>query len=227
MPDPKRIFLFPQEKFALVIGLILFGLEVIILLFLFIFKLTLAGKILAMIAAYHLGGRLAFISTGLEFQLSTPLIILIINYYNTNFLLIFFSFIAYTWKKSKKLDTIKKFVESKIKKAQREARILNKFHWFGISFFVWLPFPMTGAVMGFLVATIEGYSVKNSILMVIPSMWIGVLCWTIWFEDIYELVKKIDPSISIILTSFLVFSPFLYSVLKELIRKKSSKSQKF
>ncbi|MBS3819794.1 small multi-drug export protein [bacterium] len=224
MSTPKRIFLFPPEKFSLVIGLILLGIEVIILIFLFIFNITLAGKVLAMIAAYHLGGRLAFISTGVEFQLSTLLIILIIIYYNTNYLLILFSFISYTWKKSKKLDALKKFVESKIKKAQKEARVLKKFHWAGIALFVWLPFPMTGAVMGFLIATIEGYSIKKSILIVIPSMWVGVLCWTILFEDIYKLVKKIDPSISIILTLFLVFSPFLYSVLKKLIWKKSSKS---
>jgi len=199
-----NIFKKNDEKSSILIGSFLLGLELFFLIFLFLFKSTWALKLISMIVANHLGGRLAFIGIGLEFNISPALIILIIIFYNTAYLMIFCSFLGIIKKKTQKIaDKIKKF---------------KKWNWITLSLFVWLPFHMTGAVSGLIIARLEGYETKESLLIVLPSMWLGVICWTLWFEDLYKILESLGPQHTIIFTFFLISFPFLYYLLKRILR---------
>jgi len=204
---------------AFALGIVLFGLELVIFISLLVLNSSFAMKILSMILANHLGGRLAFIGVGMEFEFPTPLIIFIIIFYNTTYLLIVNSLIVFLWEKTERLKTTKHFIESIQKKTKGTTKTFRKWSWFSISLFVWLPFPVTGAVMGSLIAHIEGYNIKDALLMVVPSMWIGVICWTLWFDELYEWIETFGRDRTIFLTIFLLISPFLYYLLKNSIKK--------
>lgn len=191
------------------LGTMLFGIELIIYIFLLVLDSSLAAEILSMISANHLGGRLAFIGVGLEFGFSASLIISIIIFYNTAYLLIVNSLIVYFWERTEKLKITKRFIESMKKKATVRTQVRKQWNWISISLFVWLPFPMTGAVMGSLIAHIEGYNIKDALFMVIPSMWIGVICWTLWFDELYEFLEQFGKGKTIFLTLFLLLLPLL------------------
>jgi len=212
----KMPFRVSDKKIVLAFGAVLFGIELIIFIFLLVLDSSFAGKILSMISANHIGGRLAFIGVGLEYDLHSPLIIFIIIFYNTTYLLILNSLIVYFWEQTKKLNIIDHFIESIKKKARVRTQALKKWNWFSISLFVWLPFPMTGAVMGSLIAYLEGYNIKNALLMVIPSMWIGVICWTLWFDELYEFIEQFGKGKTIILTICLLILPLLFYLYKNL-----------
>lgn len=199
---------------ALALGTVLFGLELSIFIFLLVLDSSLVPKILLMISANHLGGRLAFIGVGLEFDFPVPLIIFIIIFHNTTYLLIINFFIVFFRERTERLKITKRFFESMRKKAKERTQVMKKWNWFSISLFVWLPFPMTGAVTGSLIAHIEGYNIKDVVLIVIPSMWLGVICWTLWFDELYEFIEQFGKGRTIFLTIFLLIVPILYYVLE-------------
>jgi uncharacterized membrane protein len=219
----KISFRVSDKKIVLAFGAVLLAIELLIFIFLLVLDTSFAGKILSMISANHIGGRLAFIGVGLEYGLKSPLIILIIIFYNTTYLSILNSLIVYFWEQTRKLNIVNRSIESMKKKARVRTQALKKWNWFSISLFVWLPFPMTGAVMGSLIAYLEGYNMKNALLMVIPSMWIGVICWTLWFDELYEFIEQFGKGKTIILTICLIILPllfYLYKNLKEARRHK-------
>jgi uncharacterized membrane protein len=208
-----------NEKIPFFIGLVLLFIEVCILIVLFVLKSSLALKLVSMVAAFHLGGRLAIIGAGLEFDFSTATIILIILTYLTAFLLIMLSVIGFLWVKAKEFKLFKKFVETRMKKAEKRAEKMKKWSWIGILVFVWMPFPMTGAIMGFLIARAEGYKTIPSLTIAIPSMWVGVVCWTIWFDELYKIIERIGHGLTTYMTLFLVALPFISSLMGMVIKK--------
>lgn len=215
----KIFFQISDKRVTFTLGIVLFGLEFCVFIFLLVLDSSFAAKILSMITANHVGGRLAFIGMGLEFNFSAPYLIFIIIFYNTTYLLLAYSLIVFLWTRTERLRIIKNFIESMKEKAKERTQDMKRWNWFSISLFVWLPLPWTGAVMGSLVAHIEGYNTKDTLLMVIPSMWIGVVSWTLWFDELYGLIESFGRGRTIFLTLFLLISPFLYYVIKNLIKK--------
>jgi len=222
----KNILGISNEKLPFLIGMVLLVLEIAIIIIIFLFKPSLSLKIISMVTAFHLGGRLAIIGTGLEFNFTTPTIILIIITYLTAFLLIMLSVIGFLWGKAQQVKFVKNFVETRMEKAEKRAKTMKKWSWIGLVAFVWMPFPMTGAIMGFLIARAEGYKSLTAIMIAIPSMWFGVVCWTIWFDELYKIIEKIGPQLTTYVTILLVALPFLYYLSSTLIKKIKSAKKK-
>lgn len=218
----KNILGITKEKLPFLIGIVLLVIEIVIIIVMFLLKPSLSIKIISMVTAFHLGGRLAIIGTGLELNFSTLSIIFIILTYLTTFLLIMLSVIGFLWVRAQEFKLFKNFVETRMKKAEKRAKTLKKWSWIGIVAFVWMPFPMTGAIMGFLIARAEGYKSLTSIMMVIPSMWFGVVCWTLWFDELYKLIEKIGPQLTRYVTILLVLLPLFYYLSSTLIKKSRS-----
>lgn len=215
----KYILGIPNEKLPFIIGMALLVIEIVVIAFIFLSNPSLSLKIISMVTAFHLGGRLAIIGTGLELNFSTLTIIFIILTYLTAFLLIMLSVIGFLWVKAQEFKLFKNFVETRMKKAEKRAKTMKKWSWIGIVAFVWMPFPMTGAIMGFLIARAEGYKSLTSIVITIPSMWFGVVCWTLWFDELYKIIEKIGPQLTRYVTILLVLLPLLYYLSSTLIKK--------
>lgn len=198
------------KRTILICSIALFGIELAILVLLLVLDSTLGMRILSMISANHLGGRLAFIGVGLEFGLPSFLIILIIIFYNTTYLLILNYLMVYFQEKIQKVGFIRRYTDFLREKAKKRARFVKKWSWMGIAVFVWLPFPMTGAVMGSVIAYVEGYNIRKTLLMVTTSMWLGVVCWTLWFDELYDFIERFGKGRTLIITLSLIFLPLLF-----------------
>ena len=213
-----------SDKIAILVCAIVFlGIGLAIMGLLLVTDPILAARIASMISANHLGGRLAFIGVGLEFGLPSSLIILIIIVYNTTYLLILNYLLVFFQEKIQKVGFIRKYTESLRKKAQKRARFVKKWSWIGIAVFVWLPFPMTGAVMGSIIAYIEGYNIRKTLLLVITSMWLGVVCWTLWFDELYMFINRFGKDRTLILTLSLIVLPllfYLFNIIRRAVRKR-------
>ncbi|MBS3820114.1 small multi-drug export protein [bacterium] len=201
------------------VGVVFLAVEAAVLVGIFSINPIFAGKILSMIGANHLGGRLACISVGLEFEISSFSIILILIAYNTTYLMLAYSVVVFFSERAKKFPIIRNSINSMQNKAQKTARIARKWNWVSIALYVWFPLPMTGAVMGSILSYLEGNKSKHTMLMVISSMWVGVVSWTLWFDRLYELIEKLGKNGTVFLTVFLVLSPFLYNGVRKLWRR--------
>ena len=173
-----------------------------------------------MVTANHIGGRLAFITVGLENGLSSYLIIPIIVFYNTTYLLLMYSIFVFFSERVKKLKFIRNYIESIQNKAKNKKQLLRKWNWFGLSLFVWIPLPWTGAVIGSYIAHLEGYNTRETLSTVIPAMWVGIISWTLWFDELYEFIEQFGKGRTIFLTVFLLIIPILYALLEGLRKNK-------
>ena len=48
----------------------------------------------------------------------------------------------------------------------------------GLGFFVWLPFPGTGACVGALIGLVMGVPIGRLVTLLLGTMWVGVVSWT-------------------------------------------------
>jgi len=206
--------IYMKKQVTIIIGIAFLGIEISFFIFWLTGNPSFAAKILSMVTANHLGGRLAFIAVGLENGLSSYLIIPIIVFYNTTYLLLMYSIFVFFSERVKKLKFIRNYIESIQNKAKNKKRLFKKWNWFGLSLFVWVPLPWTGAVIGSYIAHLEGYNTRETFLIVIPSMWIGIISWTLWFDELYEFIEQFGKGRTIFLTIFLLFLPILYYVLR-------------
>lgn len=117
---------------TIIVGIALLGIELVFFIFWLIVNSSFATKILSMVAANHLGGRLAFIAVGLENGFSSYLIIPIIVFYNTTYLLLMYSIFVFLSGRVKKLKFISNYIESIQNKAKNKNPLFKK--WIGSAF---------------------------------------------------------------------------------------------
>ncbi len=209
-----------KKRATLAAGVVLLAAELAFFGFFVFANSYFAAIIASMVGANHLGGRLAFIAVGLENGLPSYLVILIILFYNTTYLFLMYSLFVLFSERMKRFKIFKRQIESLKKKAEKKKKFLKNWNWFGISFFVWIPLPWTGGVIGSYIAHLEGYNTRETLFIVLPSMWVGIISWTLWFDELYDFVERFGKDKTIFLTLFLVMVPVLL-YLTDIIKKKA------
>ncbi|MCK4431235.1 MAG: small multi-drug export protein [Candidatus Aminicenantes bacterium] len=207
-------------------GILMLGIELAVFIFWLIVNSSFATKVLSMITANHIGGRLAFIAVGLENDLSLCILMPIIIFYNTTYLLLMYSAFVLLSGKIKKFKLIGGYIESERNKAKKRKLFFKQWNRFGISFFIWVPLPWTGAVIGSYIAHLEGYNTKDTLLTVLPSMWVGIISWTLWFDELYEFIEQFGKGKTMFLTMFLLIVPILIYGFGNVVRSDKSRPKK-
>jgi uncharacterized membrane protein len=183
-----------------------------------------AAKILSMITANHIGGRLPFITVGLENGFSPSFIIPLIMFYNTTYVLLMYSLFVFLSAKIKRFKMIDRFVGSMRKEAEKRKQSFKRWSRLGIFIFVWIPLPWTGAAIGSYIAHMEGYSVKDTIVTVLPAMWVGVISWTLWFDELYKFIERFGRGKTMLVTLFLLIAPVFIYLLNLLLKSKKDRT---
>jgi len=204
------------------IGIVMLGIEIVLFILSAILDQTSATKFLSMIAAAHIGGRLPFITVGLENGFKPSLIIPIIILYNTTYILLVYSLFVSLSKGIKRFKLVAKFIGSMRTKAENRKHFFKKWSRLGIAFFVWIPLPWTGAVIGSFIANLEGYSDRDTLFVVLPSMWVGVISWTLWFDELYKFIDRIGRGKTTFITIFLLVMPVIFYLINLMSRRKKA-----
>jgi len=184
-------------------------LEALLLTTLFWTRAETGLKVLSMIGACHLGGRLAFIGTGFEVGIPAVPIMAIIGLHNTTLVLVAYSLAVLM---SRRIGHMKFIARLQVQVAHSR-KFCSPWNLIAIAVFIWIPLPMTGAVIGALIAFAEGYEHRQIIPVALGSMWIGVITWTLAFERLYEFMHDIGFYATTVCTALLVLLPLLWSSL--------------
>ncbi|MFP4082896.1 MAG: small multi-drug export protein [Candidatus Aminicenantes bacterium] len=212
-----------RKRETFIAGCLLLAAEITVFVLLAVADPSLAPRILSMVTANHIGGRLAFIAVGLENEFPSYILIPIIIFYNTTYLLLAYSIFVFFSERVKKLKMIRNYLRSFQNQALARKRLLRRWNWFSISLFVWIPLPWTGAAIGSYIAYLEGYTTRTTLLTVIPAMWVGIVSWTLWFDELYEFIHRFGESRTIFLTAFLVIIPILYYIVDGIRKRRKAK----
>jgi len=194
------------------IGLLMLGAEILALSLCAVIDPGFAARILSMITANHIGGRLPFITVGLENGFTPPFIISLIAFYNTTYVLLMYSLFAWFASGLKRRGIVHRLIRPLQERAERRKKALKKWSRLGIFFFVWVPLPWTGAAIGSYIAHLEGYSTRDNLSVVIPAMWVGVFSWTLWFDELYRFIERLGKGNTMVLTLSLLALPGLISL---------------
>jgi len=198
---------------------ILLGIELTIFILIIVDNSELAAKIISMVTANHIGGRLAFIAVGLENDLSSPVIIAVIILYNTTYVCLMYYLFFILSVGLVKIKFVQKAIDGLRRRAVERKMLLRKWNRFFIFIFVWIPLPWTGAAIGSYIAHLEGYSTKDIFMITLPAMWIGVISWTLWFDELYNFIERFGRGKTMLLTVALLVLPLLGFVFN-LLRKR-------
>jgi uncharacterized membrane protein len=171
-------------------------------------------RVLTMIAANHLGGRLAFIGAGFEGGLSALSITGIVSFHNSTVLLLVYPLCLLLSERLKRAPFFARLLES----VRLSRNLRTRWNLLAIAIFIWVPLPMTGAVVGSLLAHLEGYEPRRVLPVAMGSMLVGVVSWTLAFEPFYAWMRGIGPHVTTVVTLLLVLLPFVLNAL----RRKSS-----
>lgn len=203
---------------------VLFVIELALFILIAVMDPELSAKIISMITANHIGGRLAFIAVGLENGLSSPFIMAVIILYNTTYVCLMYSLFFILSTGLVKIKFIQRSIAGLKKRAIERKMLLRKWNRFFIFIFVWVPLPWTGAAIGSYIAHLEGYSTKDIFMTVLPAMWVGVISWTLWFDELYEFIERFGKGKTMVLTIALLVLPLLGFVFNALRKRILSKT---
>jgi uncharacterized membrane protein len=167
-------------------------------------------KIVGVITASVLSGRMASILTGQELGLHPSLVIITLTIWNSSMLFVFLPLIVTFFHKIVKARFLGNIVDSTRKRAEVQKGRIDKYGPWGLAVFVWLPFPWTGALVGAVIGLMIGMSIKRALLIVIPSMIIGIVSCVFGVHYLTGLTGVMGKTICTVLLAVLLLFPFLH-----------------
>jgi uncharacterized membrane protein len=142
-------------------------------------------KLLAVTGATLIGGRTAAIVAGLEIGLTSTVIASLLILVNSAWLLVVVPLFSSIQSHVVEHRMLKRFFDSVSSRAATQHRLFDALGGWALALFIWLPFPMTGGLAGAVIGLLLGLGMRRLMLIVLPSMWAGIVCWTYGFEYLF------------------------------------------
>ena len=143
---------------------------------------VLFAKVMAVLGAAYIGGRMAGILTGLELGLGNLITSMVIILFNTGFLLLALPIFRIATRSVNPPQWLERSFRGSERRARSQNQRLQNLGLFGLVLFIWLPFPFTGAFLGALIGLLMGIPMVRLVPIILVTMWIGVVTWT-WGID--------------------------------------------
>lgn len=185
------------ENIIFSLGLLLFITFTVMLFISLMFKYELSYKIIGVILASIVGGRMAAILAGFEVKLSSLYIILLLSVFNSIWLFVMFPLISTFYHKVIEVNFFGKMLHLTKKAAESQKDNVSRLGVWGLPVFIWLPFPWTGALVGSAIGFLLGLSTMKVMAIAVISMLFGVISWTIGFKYMVYFTGPAGKMISI------------------------------
>ena len=153
---------------------------------------------LGMSATNILFGSAAGISFGYSFELGNVFVILTNILIETILVLIFYPLFVFSWQSILVIRPLRKIIKRTSLAAEAHQVTIHKYGIIGLFMFVWLPFWMTGPMVGCTVGYLLGLSPWKNLTIVLSSTCIAIVCWSLLLRKIHDRVAAYGPYASII-----------------------------
>ncbi len=154
---------------------------------------------LGMSATNILFGRAAGISFGYSFELGNVLVIIINIVIETILVLIFYPLFVFSWRSILVIKPLRRIMERTSIAAETHQDTIRKYGIIGLFMFVWIPFWMTGPMVGCAVGYLLGLRPWKNLTIVLSSTCLAVVCWALLLRKIHDKIAEYGPYASIVL----------------------------
>lgn len=196
-------------------NIFLFGLFLTFLLIVFVISMyqinvVLANKITSMIFTNLFVGRVPSLSFGYASDLS-HLIVISTNVI-TELILVscLYPLFVLSFNNILKIEFLEDFFDKVKAKKQEHQKIFDQYGKFGLFIFVFIPFWMTGPIVGSIFGFLIGMRHYTTMVIVFIATTIAITLWGLFLEEIIGLLMLFDMQIVWILLLFLISALLFY-----------------
>ena len=199
-----RELLATPEGYILQIGLIMALFFTTLLGLGYIYYPEKAHVFTGMSATNILFGRAAGISFGYSFELGNVLVIITNIIIETILVLIFYPLFVFSWNSILVIKPLRRIMERTSIAAETHQDTIRKYGIIGLFMFVWIPFWMTGPMVGCAVGYLLGLSPWKNLTIVLSSTFMAVVCWALLLRKIHDKIAEYGPYASIVLVIVII-----------------------
>ncbi len=157
-----------------------------------------------MSATNILFGRAAGISFGYSFELSNVMVICTNIIIETILVLIFYPLFVFSWRSILVIKPLRRIMKRTSIAAEAHQDTIRKYGIIGLFMFVWIPFWMTGPMVGCAVGYLLGLSPWKNLTIVLSSTCLAVFCWALLLREIHDKVAEYGPYASTALVIIII-----------------------
>jgi uncharacterized membrane protein len=165
--------------------------------------------------AHLLAGRAISIAQGTQVGLPRWLIVLVATYADTMGMLIVFPLFVYSYEHFVEGRFFQKRMRSMLESAQRNVDRFGRYKVAGVFFFVWLPFWMTGIIVGAILGYLLGLRTWVTIVTVILGAFAAVASWVYAYDKLFLWLSRIHQEIPFLFTLALLVGLLLFRILRK------------
>lgn len=152
-----------------------------------------------MCAADNFAGRAATLSLGLRLGVPRWVVIPLSICFSLTSLFLFYPLIVYFYERVVEIKIIGPALDTAKKMAEKQQPKIERYGAFGIAVFVWIPFFMTGSIVGAVLGYIIGMRTKTVMVTVITSVVLSAISWGIAFDYMLEFAESVGKFLPIIM----------------------------
>ncbi len=199
----KKLLATPEGR-ILEIGLIMALLFILVLGLGYLRFQEKAHVFIGMSASNILFGRAVGISFGYSFDLGNVSVIITNIIIETNLVLIFYPLFVFSWRSILVIKPLRRIMKRTNLAAEAHQNTIRKYGIIGLFMFVWIPFWMTGPMVGCAVGYLLGFSPWKNLTIVLSSTCLAVVCWALLLRKIHDKIAEYGPYASIALVIIII-----------------------
>jgi uncharacterized membrane protein len=142
-----------------------------------------------MTITHVLFGRAAGLSFGYTLGLAHWLVILANSIIETIVVMLFYPLFVFSWKHLVEIAFLKRLMERTRQAAEADHPFIRKYGIVGLLAFVWLPFWMTGPVIGCVIGFLLHLRPWLNLAIVLSGTYLAILSWALLLRELYERIE--------------------------------------
>jgi uncharacterized membrane protein len=147
----------------------------------------------AVIAGAVLFGRGAGISVGFAADLSFWSIVFLNVLIESTIVLLFYPLFVFSWRSMLKAGKLQTLMERFGRDAQKYRPQIQRYGPIGLFLFVWIPFWMTGPMIGSFIGYLMGLRHLHTLALVLLGTLLATICWACFLSFLQHWARTIDP----------------------------------
>jgi len=168
-------------------------------------------------------GRVACMAFGYSLGLDHGMVILICMILETILVLIFYPLLVFIWRQLLVLRWLRRLSDRTRIAAERHKDTVEKYGIIGLFAFVWLPFWMTGPVVGCMIGFLLGLRVRINITTVLAGTYVAILGWAYLLHQLYQKTMSFSSYAIMVLAAIVAAAALVCTFRKHLSRKNADK----
>jgi len=208
-----------QEGLILLVGL---GLAILYFMWLALgcpLVLERPEEALAITATQVILGRAAGMSLSYAMDVSPRVVVLFSMFVETASVLVFYPLFVLTWRRLLVINVLSGFMQRTRQVAEDHRDAVLRFGIPGLLFFVWLPFWMTGPLVGSVIGFLLGLRPWVNLTVVLTGTFLAIVSWAILLRKIHQLVVAYSPYAPVVLMATLIVIMVGICVVRSIHRK--------